>query len=100
MKFAIAAFAAVASMSLFADGWVTGVSSYYKGQKTPAQVSIGGKAAESLYNSLKVQENPITDEHSNLPYGAYKTGSDVSCSQEYGSYSCTIFVDETGHILH
>ncbi|MGZ3722832.1 MAG: hypothetical protein ACXVA9_07890 [Bdellovibrionales bacterium] len=53
-----------------------------------------------LYQSLKVPENEISNEHGGAPYGSYKNGADISCAVNYGLYSCTLFVDSNGQVAH
>jgi len=103
MKYAVVALFAVVSLSVLADGFVSGTSSYYKGDKSPAQLTITGSPAQKIFESLEKAKAPggdIIDEHGGMAYGSYRNGADVACDVTYGNYSCTIFLDEAGSIAH
>lgn len=102
MKYVACAIVMMMSSAVLASGFVNGESSVYsadRGGKQYSQITISGKSAAALYDSLNVKENDLLDEHGGLPYGKYKNGKDISCTEAYGSYSCSLFVDAVGQIL-
>lgn len=102
MKYVACAIALMMSSAVMASGFVNGESSIYtsdNGGKPYTQITISGASAEALYKSLTVQANDLTDEHGGGAYGSYKNGKDISCTQTYGHYSCSLFVDAAGQIL-
>jgi hypothetical protein len=84
----------------FAGDFISGESSlvsFDNGGRQELQVSISGAPAEALYNALSVEENPLSDEHGGLSYGAYKNGTNIHCQQTYGHYSCSMNLDTLGN---
>ena len=84
-----------------ASGFITGESSYVdfqNGARKQLQVTISGKSAEALYQSLDVRETEISDEHGGGAYGTSKRGENVSCDRTYNHFSCSFLLNEQGQI--
>ena len=91
----------IVSSVAMASGFITGESSYVdfqNGARKQLQVTISGKSAEALYNSLDVRETEMSDEHGGAAYGASKHGENVFCDRTYDHFSCTFMLNEQGQI--
>lgn len=104
MKLAICAALVLVATASLAGGFVAGESSFYAYQKDGNQVlqiGVSGKAAEAIYESLTdVKENSIVEEHTGSEIGKTKLGKNITCDQQYGKTSCTIFSDSTGSVAN